>query len=525
MFNLTDQELENSFLAINHHGYSAMLPEPYEWQAVKTKWQDVKDFIKSIDLDTYEPKKLMKIFAPKNRANIRVVHLLHPQDLIIYTALVLIVKNDIEDNRIDKRAKRVFSYRVDKNRADRLYDSRGAHDIYIEQIEKKTARSQIKFVGIADIANFYPSIYQHRLENAIQAISSDQRGNDVARVLVKKLISNLMDRNSYGIPVGPYASRVLAEALLIDVDAFLHSNGVDFVRWVDDYSIFCKSEYMAQTILFSLGEWLYNQHGLTLQSAKTKILPTQRFHDEILKKPEENLTDRDFAISILRDIEATGYEDEWGEESELNEEEIEQTLQQLQSLDLIEMLKKTISDVTLVDYEVINYVLTRLPRMPDAIDGIKEQVLDLIIDNAELLYPSSEQIAKYIVSFNDLPKNDKKKIAKKLLKPLKSKHNTPPDYYAMWVLYVFSTSDDWNQITDIIKLFQTTSSEVVKRYAALAIAKGGSRAEALVIKDHLNSSSDMLRLAILEASKKLGNDERKHWKLANQINGIVEKII
>lgn len=524
MFNLTEQELENAFLAINHHGYSAMLPEPYEWQAIKNKWQEIRDHIKSIDLDSYEPYKPMKIFAPKNRANIRVVHLLHPQDLIIYTALVLIIKNDIEDSRINKKSKRVFSYRVDKSRDDRLYDSKGARDAYIDQIEKKTNRENIKFVGIADIADFYPSIYQHRLENAVQTIALNQRGKDVARILVKKLISNLMGRNSYGIPVGPYASRVLAEALLIDVDAYLYSNGVDFVRWVDDYSIFCKSEYEAQSTLFSLGEWLYDHHGLTLQSAKTKILPTQRFYDEIVKKPEESLKDRDFAISLLRSFEATGYEEEQDEE-ELDEDKIEQFLQQLQSLDLIDMLKESISDVALVDYEVINYVLTRLPRMPDAIGVIKQQVLDLVIENAELLYPSSEQIAKYIVSFNDLPKKDKNKIAKKLLKPLKSKRTPPPDYYAMWMLYIFTTSEDWNQIKDIIHLYQTTSSEVVKRYAALAIAKSGSRSEALVIKDNFSSASALLKLAILEASNKLGKDEKKHWKLANQVDGKIEKII
>jgi hypothetical protein len=436
------------------------------------------------------------------------------------------VKNDIEENRINTRAKRVFSYRIKKDRDDRLYDSRGAYDAYIDQVKKKSNRATIKFVALADIADFFPSIYQHRLENAIEAIASDQRGTDVARVLVRKLISNLMGRNSYGIPVGPYASRVLAEALLIDVDAFLHSNGIDFVRWVDDYSIFCKSEYEAQSTLFSLGEWLYDQHGLTLQSAKTKILPTQRFHDEVLVKPEESLKDRDFAISLLRGFEATGYEDDWeDDEEELDEEEIEQTLQKLQALDLVEMLKTSMSDKALVDYEVINYVLTRLPRMPESINEIKGQVLDLIIENAELLYPSSENIAKYVVSFNDLPKSEKKKIAKKLLKPLKSKRNPPPTYYAMWMLYIFTTSEDWNQIKDIIQLYQNSSSEVVKRYAALAIAKGGSRAEALIIKNDFNSASDLLRLAILEASNKLGKDERKHWKLANQINGIIEKII
>jgi len=218
VFKLSEPEVDNAFEAINHHGYSAMLPEPVEWIDIQSKWKDVRDFVKELDLDNYEPYKPMRIFAPKNRANIRIVHLLHPQDLIIYTALVLIIKDDIEAQRLSKKTQRVFSYRVDTLRMDRLYDTRGTYDSYLNQLKKKAEKPSTKFVGIADIADFYPRIYQHRLENVLQAVATNQRGVDVARVLVRKLISNLMERNSYGIPVGPYASRTLAEALLIDVD-------------------------------------------------------------------------------------------------------------------------------------------------------------------------------------------------------------------------------------------------------------------------------------------------------------------
>ena len=157
---------------------------------------------------------------------------------------------------------------------NRLYNSRGEYGLYVEQLKKKANKPNIKFIGVADIADFYPRIYQHRLENVLQTVAKNQRGTDVARVLGRKLISNLMERNSYGIPVGPYASRILAEAVLIDVDSYLYSHHVDFVRWVDDFNIFCKSEYEVQSNLFRLGEWLYSNHGLTLQSAKTKIYTT-----------------------------------------------------------------------------------------------------------------------------------------------------------------------------------------------------------------------------------------------------------
>ena len=523
MFKLTAAEIDSAIDAIHHHGYSAMLPQPAEWEDVLQNRDEIRDYVREIDLDTYEPFKAMKTFAPKNRANIRVVHLLHPQDLIIYTALTLIIKKDIEENRISKKSKRVFSYRVDASKSDRLYDNKGAYERYLQCLGEKSKKNGTKFVGIADIADFYPRIYQHRLENIIESTASSGRGTEVARVLVRKLIANLMGRNSYGIPVGPYASRVLAEAVLIDVDAFLHSNKMDFVRWVDDYNFFCKSEYEAQSTLFSLGEWLFSNHGLTLQSAKTKILPVSRFIDEVLVVPDDKLTDRDAAVSVLKDV-VTGYEDEPDEE-DLSEEAVQEILEELQSFDLLGMLNVSISDEALVDYEIVSYALSKLPRIPGAPEDLKTEVLDLVIDNAELLYPVSEHIAKYVASFEHLSKQSKKRIAKKLLKPIKSKRNPPPQYYAMWMLWIFSTSEDWNHIRDIVQIFRSTSSEVLKRYAALAIAKGGSRSEALIVKDGFSAASDMLKLAILKASHKLGKDERKHWKLANQVNGIVEKKI
>lgn len=523
MFNLTKDELDNAFSSICHHGYSTMLPEPAEWQIIHDNWSAIREGIEKIDLDTYEPYKPMAVFAPKSRANIRVTHLLHPQDLIIYTALVLIAKNDLEANRVTERSKRVFSYRADTNNAQVLYASRGSYEEYLTQLSAKSDKAAVKFVAIADIADFYPRIYQHRLENVIQSVAKSQRTVDVARVLVKKLIGNLMGRNSYGIPVGPYASRLLGEAVLIDVDANLQSQGVDFVRWVDDYNIFCKSEYEAQSVLFFLGEWLFVNHGLTLQSAKTKILPVARYKTEVLSKPETQLTDRDSVVNLLRDF-RVGYDDEEDEE-EPSEAEIEAILDALHGIDLKGMLESSLADTTLVDYEAVTYALTKLPRIPGASADLKREVLDLVIENAELLYPVAEQIAKYVLSFDGLTAAEQRRIASKLLKPLKSKRNPPPTYYAMWILHIFSTSARWNHVKDIVALYRESNSEIVKRHAALAIHASGNRAEALAIKDDYVAASPMLRHAILFASRKLGNDERKHWKLANGVSGAIEKLI
>jgi hypothetical protein len=531
MFSLTAGELDSAYAAIVHHGYSAMLPDPPEWSIIAGNWPIIREMLEKIDLDTYEPYTPMRVFAPKTRANVRVIHLLHPQDLIIYTALVLIAKDDIESHRVPIKSRRVFSYRVDVKNARILYGARGSYEAYRNQLAAKAKKPSIKFVAIADIADFYPRVYQHRLENVIESAATSQRVRDVARVLVRKFIGNLMGRNSYGIPVGPYASRLLGEGILIDVDASLQSQNVDFVRWVDDYNVFCKTEYEAQSVLFRLGEWLFTNHGLTLQTAKTRILPVDRYESEVLFRHEEKLTDRDTAVSILRDFRSE-YEpsaedtvDEDRENGNLNESDIEEILAQLQGIDLKGMLEASLADTTLVDYEAVIYALTKLPRIPGAPAKLKQDVLDLVIDNAELLYPVAEQIAKFVLMFDTLTPAEQRRIGTKLLKPLKSKQSPPPPFYAMWILHVFASANHWDHTRDIVSLYTGSGSEVVKRYAALAISTSGDRAQALAIKDDYVAASPLLKLAILFASRKLGNDERKHWRLANSVSGGIEKLI
>lgn len=95
----------------------------------------------------------------------------------------------------------------------------------------------------------------------------------------------------------------------------------------------------------------------------------------------------------------------------------------------------------------------------------------------------------------------------------------------MWVLHIFASAPAWNHAQDIVKLYSQSTSEVIKRFASLAIHSSGSRAQALAVKDEYIAASPLLKLAILFASRKLGNDERKHWRLAQGVSGSIEKLI
>src|SRR5262249_20337893 len=153
----------------------------------------------------------------------------------------------------------------------------------------------------------------------------------------------LMGLNSYGLPIGPFASRVLAEAVLIDVDSALLSDGADFVRWVDDYTIFCTSEVEGQRLLFRLAEHLFNNHGLTLSGMKTKLLSKEVFQERWLREPDQEIED---GLELLMQLAARG-DPYSGDEIELTQEEIDH----LEGLNLSGLLQEALADSRLVDYE------------------------------------------------------------------------------------------------------------------------------------------------------------------------------
>ncbi len=94
--------------------------------------------------------------------------------------------------------------------------------------------------------------------------------------LINELLLFRSNRDSYGLPVGSNASRILSEANLIGVDNYLLSMGVDFIRYVDDYRFFAPNASVAHYWLTVLIDRL-GQEGLSINMSKTKIEPNDRY--------------------------------------------------------------------------------------------------------------------------------------------------------------------------------------------------------------------------------------------------------
>jgi hypothetical protein len=492
MFRLSASTLGNAVIAVKNHGYGDFFPEPPELEFVQRDWHEVHQFLESQDLDVYAGYDVMSAFAPKSRLNVRRVALLHPHDLLLYTALVLDLRDGVSLARLSPTENRVFSYRAENAGEGELYLSSPNYSNFKKEIQNRVAGSPGCFVGTTDIGDFYPRVYQHRLINALQAACGASQYDQI-RVL-EKMLFRFSGGASYGIPVGPAASRVLGEAVLIDVDSTLLSNQIDFIRFTDDYLIFSSTPEGAEYGIRVLGETLFMNHGLTLQTAKTRVLAGSDFTAQYLEAHDEKEAQRRELIDIV------GQYDEQMPYQDLPEDK----KLEIDAMNLSEMLTDALAEGANVDFREVSFILGRLSALQ------KPELIPIVLQNVERLAPVAHSIAAFFKGFRQLDSTTRKSVADTLLAAVGDRRFS--EYYGIWILHLFSNSPDWNHAEALLKIFRESNSDVIRRYAALALRVCGTRAHAIEVSRYISMASPLTRTAILMATARMGNDERKYLK-------------
>ncbi|MED5524325.1 MAG: antiviral reverse transcriptase Drt4 [Pseudomonadota bacterium] len=130
----------------------------------------------------------------------------------------------------------------------------------------------------ADIANCFGSIYSHAIPWALIGQDEAKAKKDNLNAWYNKLdeFQRKIKRNeTNGIPIGSAASSIIVEIMLCQVDTKLREKGYHHFRYVDDYSLYCKTGEEANKFIQDLDKLLSN-YKLTLNLRKTSIeeLPT-----------------------------------------------------------------------------------------------------------------------------------------------------------------------------------------------------------------------------------------------------------
>lgn len=129
-----------------------------------------------------------------------------------------------------------------------------------------------KYIVHADISTCFPSIYSHALPWALV-------GKDTAKAnrtgtkwynKIDKACRHVKNDETHGLLIGPHASNLLAEIILVVVDKNLWDQGFRFFRNIDDYDCYVKTYEEAQLFLNAL-EYELRQFDLPINHKKTKI--------------------------------------------------------------------------------------------------------------------------------------------------------------------------------------------------------------------------------------------------------------
>jgi hypothetical protein len=164
------------------------------------------------------------------------------------------------DRRLDER---VLANRVDAG--ERWRTEPVGRSLTRARRAARTIATKAGVVLHTDVAAFYPSVDAPVLARSLRGAGADPR---TAR-RAADLIEGWSSFGYPGLPIGPPASAILANAVLASVDAALE--GILWLRWVDDYLVGLPSEGTAAMVLDRFDERL-DALGLHRSERKTRLV-------------------------------------------------------------------------------------------------------------------------------------------------------------------------------------------------------------------------------------------------------------
>jgi hypothetical protein len=236
--NASPAALDWALKHVEEFGDTVFLPRAFEYEAIRSSWPDVRAWLTSQDLREWKARPYRRFLARKSAYSFRFVTQLDPLEYLLFTALVYEVGPQLEALRSPIGDNTVFSWRFDCNSDGQMYSPAYRWNDFNTRCLHLANRTLCKWVVVADIADFFPHIYIHPVEPALDLATS----RSPAAYCLLRMISNWNQFVSYGLPVGLAGSRIIAEATINDLDKALTGAGRQYCRYSDDIRIFCKSE-------------------------------------------------------------------------------------------------------------------------------------------------------------------------------------------------------------------------------------------------------------------------------------------
>jgi hypothetical protein len=517
MERLDETSLEWAKKHLKNYFDSDFFPKMFEFKCIESNWEKVKIYLLNLEFgrNGYTPKSPLHYLAYKNPSSFRVVHQLDPIDSIIFTALVHQVAESIEEYRIPENRDIACSYRI-RPTADGSFFNK-------DENGWKKYRNKIKsfldkeegYIIECDIVDFYNQIYTHRIQNII----SESGKGELEKISnnIEIFLMGLNKNTSRGVPVGPAASIVLAEAVMRDIDEKLLRITSNFTRWVDDIKIYCKTLEEAEFILHELTDYLYSPHRLVLSSEKTHILSIEEYND-LYSKDEASIEQEhvleeaeSLVIDLIDDIEAEFEGDDPYSSPEYDYEELLVEVLEGEKLKLLSNAYERIIQNN-IDDDYNTGLLRHIYRRAGIVR--LKGIIRFTLENLEYLLPVLREVVIFLNKV--LSEKNIKKYEKEFERIIKLERLWKNRFFNRWFSFLFQ-NDFMNEL-DVDVEYRLIHH--IRDKALIALRKK----DLIWIKEYkenIDSLSDWDKRAVLYSSQILSYDEMSKWGTSVTRNDIV----
>lgn len=214
--------------------------------------------------------KLIDFSIPKTENFRRILSIPHPLHYILLARTIEEKWDDLELHF----AKSEFSLTTPKIFEDRIE----AKFKMSEKINRRIHNLVFKrYILQADITRYYPSIYTHSIPWALHT-KEIAKANHKEEIYfgneIDRLVRNLQDGQTMGIPIGPVTSLIIQEILGSAIDNDFkneYGKGLEGYRYTDDMEYYFSSSEEAERALNVLTKIL-KKYGLDINNSKTKVI-------------------------------------------------------------------------------------------------------------------------------------------------------------------------------------------------------------------------------------------------------------
>ena len=507
---VSSNALEWGLTHIQRFGDTDIFPVPFEFKCIKSAWNTVGPRLAGIDLSTYRTCGPKRMLVPKPSGGFRVATQLDPIDAIIYAALAYESAAQIEANRVPASRHVACSYHVDITPDGRLFSPEDGWPEFHSKSEEYAKSGEFTHVLVADIADFYSQIYTHRVQSALEAanVPTDRSEN------IEHFLLSLTAKQTRGVPVGPSASVLLAEAVLSDVDSFLLRHGHTFTRYVDDFRIFCKSRRQATRAYHDLSYYLYTSHRLALEQHKSRVLRVETFGTRELVDPErlENeskLRKQQELIQAIRLM--SGY-------NIAEEDLLDGDQQKVVRENLVEIFQACVSEKPL-SLGLARYLLRRATALRTVV------LNDVVFQNLTALVPVFREVINYLRV--TIPKRAAEKRGREFLDFLKTSNYGEIPFLRLWTMELILNRPDILDSDSALNLSYEFRDDIGLRHHALIARRSKNLDWIREQKETWMNYSSWDRRAVIFAGSVLPPKERRIWleMIAESTDDLLDKAV